>query len=615
MTTASQYTSNSLSPVNASSYPNINGLNFPAGYGQIPLFNSNLAIQNYVNARNAELLMAARLNSASLNYSAQGVVSSTGCLNNPISGASLPFNSTSTETVFSSQSAISSPSVCASMSPPASTVNPPGFWEINQPATDQMSAQINQERNNLSNQSQENRSVSTSTSPNSEVPNTENNSSENNAKEVLIINTILAFIKSESFRKDKHAVIESVVKNFSFEEIMICREELYRKSGCKRYQYRPPPDPASTNVKASHCVSSIITKCVDLEQNSVTLKIACDADEIFRLSKIQSNNNKKDDHEERISVIENEIKSLKLKCQQPVMQNVPSHLNDFPQLPQRNRSQSRSNNPQGVQPSNRRGGQYSEMAGKSPKPSTPIGAKRPRLTDNDNDNWTTVTNRNKNSHRPAYWGRNDDNSTSSALRGVENLEVFLFNYTETATEEAVKEHFVSRGIKVINVTQKSHPESYLKSFCMKITERKEFDIILKCLPYQTAARWFVRPRFNRNGNLPQHMMDRRFATPRTPVGAIHRNENTPARRHMTTRRDSTQASPARDVPAENEVNTVRSPRSTAAGITPITSQSVSNSSPKFQIGGPVSLQTLTNNDNDHMSIPMPNSPEPTNNDG
>ena len=67
-TTATFNTKSSLSLTNITICSHINGLNFPTGYGQIPLFNSNLAIQNYVNARNAELLMAAKLNSASLNY-------------------------------------------------------------------------------------------------------------------------------------------------------------------------------------------------------------------------------------------------------------------------------------------------------------------------------------------------------------------------------------------------------------------------------------------------------------------------------------------------------------------------------------------------------------------
>ena len=82
----------------------------------------------------------------------------------------------------------------------------------------------------------------------------------------MIVNTVLSFLKSESFRKDKHSVIASVVKFFSLEEIMDCREELYRKTGCKRYQYRPPADPASTNEKSTHCVSSIISKCIELEK-------------------------------------------------------------------------------------------------------------------------------------------------------------------------------------------------------------------------------------------------------------------------------------------------------------------------------------------------------------
>ena len=110
---------------------------------------------------------------------------------------------------------------------------------------------------------------------------------------------------------------------------------------------------------------------------------------------------------------------------------------------------------------------------------------------------------------------------------LKNLEVFLFNYTQTATEEAVKNHFFSNDIEVISVMQKSHPESYFKSFRMKITERSDFDKILKCLPYHTAARWFVRLRHNRNGNMPYHVMERKIATPRTSVGPMHGNGGTP----------------------------------------------------------------------------------------
>ena len=251
MTTTATFTTNSsLSQTNITSCSHINGLNFPTGYGRIPLFNNNLAIQYYVNAaRNAELLMAARLNSASLNYTSQNVVSSAGYLNNPYSVASHSMNnSSSTDIDLLSRSSNSTPVVTASMSPPTSSENPQGFWDLNRPANDPSDEM-------------------TSSNPKmGETPNTESESTEENVREIMIVNTVLSFLKSESFRKD-HSVIASVVKFFSLEEIMDCREELYRKTGCKRYQYRPPADPASTNEKSTHCVSSIISRCVELEKN------------------------------------------------------------------------------------------------------------------------------------------------------------------------------------------------------------------------------------------------------------------------------------------------------------------------------------------------------------
>ena len=161
-------------------------------------------------------------------------------------------------------------------------------------------------------------------------------------------------------------------------------------------------------------------------KKSVNLKIVCDADELARLFHIQGMINKKDDdHEQRISVIEEKIKNLEQKSQQPVIPQPSTNLSDFPQLPQRNRGHSSSNIRQVSQPSGRSVSQYSDLAARNMHPSTPIGAELPRTNDHNDDNWTVVNNRNKNSHRPAYWGRKSENSTSSTLRGVEKLGSFL----------------------------------------------------------------------------------------------------------------------------------------------------------------------------------------------
>ena len=406
-----------------------------------------------------------------------------------------------------------------------------------------------------------------------------------NEKECIIINTVLAFIKSELLRFDQKAIIEKVSTNFTLEEIMEARKSLYRSTGSKKYVYRPPADPATTHEKANHCVASIISKITQLEKAAFKFKIVCDAEELFRLLHLHTNNNSENDHENRIAALERKMINLEKKSQPITFQPPITTFPHLPQIPRNNRS-------------------FADKASKPPNPKTPASAKRLRTAEQDKDNWTTVNGRNNRSHRSSsfFEGKNENTESNNELRGHENHEVFLFNYCNSATEEAVRSHFEKNGVSVINVMQKSRPEYEVKSYVMRIKQKDDFDKIVKCLPYRTRARWFIRPRqrFVENPAFTQWNQWNQHFSPRSPAVNTPTHQITTSANLRSPDRNEGHAS-TQPVNTEMEVASTEEDAATvhsegrrsliAAGIRPIKSPGGSNYNvPEFKIGGPVSLQ-------------------------
>lgn len=407
-----------------------------------------------------------------------------------------------------------------------------------------------------------------------------------NDGESIIINTALSFIKSQMLRYDQKTVIENTSTNFTLEEIMDARKSLYRATSCKKYTYRPPADPATTQAKANHCVASIVSKITQLEKAAVKFKIACDAEDVFRLANLYNKtntNSSTNDHENRISALEMKMKLLEQKSHptayhqrdqnsQPTAYHPPvTSFPPIPQIPRGNRS-------------------YADMANKTPKPSTPVNAKRRRTAEQDKDNWTTVNGRNRQNHRSNsfFEGKNENNVASNELRGAEIHEVFLFNYANNATEEAVKFHFENNGVSVISVVQMSRPEYEIKSYKMRIKVKEDFDKIIKCLPYKTRARWFIKSRQRFTDGYPFANHWNRQFTPRSPsvFTPTHQIARSPARSESSPHQPNT-----RSDNAEMDTEQLQGePNLVSIGIRPIVSPNgTTHQVPKFQVGGPISM--------------------------
>ena len=138
-------------------------------------------------------------------------------------------------------------------------------------------------------------------------------------------------------------------------------------------------------------------------------------------------------------------------------------------------------------------------------------------------------------------------------------------------------------IGVIKVEQGSHPESYYKSFVMKIKDRSHFDLICDSLPSGCGARWFRRRRFSPDyrsgplrGSIAGNAYNRRTFNPETPSATNFTSQRqvTRSTEYGPTERGPT--SQAAAVPSTNVTN----------GIKPFTSspQTNAHSVPNFRIG-------------------------------
>ena len=100
-----------------------------------------------------------------------------------------------------------------------------------------------------------------------------NTSKPPNRIDINIVNGTLCFINSQLQRLDQDSVIKSISKNFSLEEIKAARELLFKSTGTKAYNYRPPNEPCTLSDKSSHCVASIIHKIKDLDNGESKYRV------------------------------------------------------------------------------------------------------------------------------------------------------------------------------------------------------------------------------------------------------------------------------------------------------------------------------------------------------
>ena len=144
---------------------------------------------------------------------------------------------------------------------------------------------------------------------------------------VTLESACLAFVRSEMLRVDHRAVIDTVSKSFGLDEIKASREILFRNTGSKSYRYMGPQDPATAMDKVSHCVTSIVMKMHELDQQTRQFKIKylCSADDLFRLMNLSGKSN--DKLEGRVSVLETELKKINSKLSSSVNPSAPHSSN------------------------------------------------------------------------------------------------------------------------------------------------------------------------------------------------------------------------------------------------------------------------------------------------
>ena len=107
------------------------------------------------------------------------------------------------------------------------------------------------------------------------------------------------------------------------------------------------------------------------------------------------------------------------------------------------------------------------------------------------------------------WGKSEGTS-SSGLRGVVP-DVFVSRLDVSTTPEMLKEHFITEGIEVSKVEQKSNNEAHFKSFKVSVKSAEDFDKLLSGdhIPKYTQVRKWIYYRKNdkptSRGNKPKKL--------------------------------------------------------------------------------------------------------------
>ena len=382
-----------------------------------------------------------------------------------------------------------------------------------------------------------------------------------------ILNTCLAFFRSLMFRRDEKYIIDMTVQHFSLDELKAARELLYRSSGTSKYSYRGLNDPATAHQRACHCAASILHKFHEIEKAQAMPKIVCAAEDLYRLINMNVNSTSMED---RMSALEKEMREIK---------SLKSSIN-FPPLPSSGASYSDMSRRQNLL--NEMNQQFSPGV-RSRSNSESI--KRNRSDDNEPHNPLKK--------KKTFWGRND--ASHSDLAGPDLHEVFLFNYRLETVEDKIKTHFEEHGVKVAHIKRISHPEHYVKNFLMKITNKDDFDKIIKVLPPRTGARWFVhdsnRPQetsfFNKNMIVLQDKTQITPVRPSTLQNQFTASIFSPARSQY----NSKPSTPNTVVSSSSVMVTTQVSAPAYVPTVSVSNRFSALDTPQFEVGGPLSLQS------------------------
>ena len=421
------------------------------------------------------------------------------------------------------------------------------------------------------------------------------------SKEIINIeNACLSFLHSEFLRKDHETVITSLCKNFGLDELKASPEALFKLTGTKRYVYKGPNDPATSHQKSAYCVASMIKKLQDLEHGlQFQVKFMCPSFDLFRLlntvptnvGNIESRLAALEQDQLKLSELEKEVNKLKATQSAsggPSSTFAPS-VSGYPPLalPTYASRTALINNVKNKQ-----------------RPQTP---KRMRSEDGDfNEILYKKNGVRPKRNKPSFWGKQAESSVPSDLVGAEVNEVFLYNYRNTASPEVVKDHFLSHNISVVNVRQRSREDAFTKSFVMKISNKGDFEKVIKVLPYRTGARWYERipPQANRPAENTESASTTPLCPSSTPMavsGIVNLSTPTSSRPFPAVGNMST--------PAASSIQTTSAPGTTpgtasAAVATSsgglgfsvnniITPRSATGGAPAFNVGGPLSLNNAS----------------------
>ena len=449
---------------------------------------------------------------------------------------------------------------------------------------------------------------------------------------VTIENPCLAFIRSELFRVPQGDVIDSAVVSFGIDELKQAREILYKKTGTIKYTYHGPHDPATSHQKSSHCVANIINKIVDLDRNNsqFDMKYVCAASDLHRLMNLNNFKTDSAKFDHRLSQVENELKSLRSSFQSK--NPAPANPVAWPSVG--SASNVRPSHQPGIGISSSRMQLINTMSSSSAV-SSPNKRRRTDASQLENMHGARSQMNGSNSHSTLK-GKPPNKAN---LKGAELHEVFLFNFDEDSTTEAVLKHFQSHDVSVKGVRFRCHPDSAVKKFVMKIQRKDDFEKVINALPAYTGCRWYDPFHRPTPGDRPQGFYNngRSITGPRLQlVNSVqvtpHRSAepSSPHPDHLS-RMDDSFGSPPKSSPRANSSG--RSPPPAAGHmvsnmIKPITASSGEATtpvvtthnrftplegapgSPNFNIGGPISIPTPAVA-TDGVKLP----PHPTDNNG
>ena len=333
----------------------------------------------------------------------------------------------------------------------------------------------------------------------------------------VILNPCLAYIKHLMGSQTKLSIQNIVCAKFDLETLKSARETLYKTlNPDNQYRYNGPQKAKTEPEKSVHCLEGILSKLHEIDQNASSLVFACPSYELdriltsstssagddinlFRLNKMEKEISELKDVKTQVSDLQKTVLALMTAPRQPV--NPPviprsnSNRQDFPSLPQRDRSSSiasikRSRESESDDdPStdnntfrlSRRESKKLQQAEKRTKPNVPTPTFSNALQNG--------TPKPSNLKKQFTWGKASEES-STKFKGV-IPEIFITRCSiDTETDDVISA-LRDKGINVKKVELKSRPESSFKSFKVAVNTSKDYDCIISGEPLPPRVK--VRP--------------------------------------------------------------------------------------------------------------------------